>query len=1355
MNRPFNLLIGLLLYASSCWAQPYRTQALTVADGLSQGYVSSLFQDSRGFIWIGTFNGLNRYDGRQIKRFVPNNSVEWSLKATFIHSITEDTAGLLWIGTEKGPVVLDPYTERFVHLDDFVPELSDREAVHIIPGAYGRVWISHRQPQTTGLITLRPPNNLTQLIREEKLAVGDFEAQQVRLLGSMFSPIGWISLLQDSTLVATDVHRLFWQIDPTTLTAKRADPRTLNYKRHGQYGLLYTDASNGFVFLPNHTPGNQPDNRDYWAPFVQHDDGQITLIWPGSRKLTLLDTVRAHRQLPGPRATFHDQFATFLELDKAPSRAAMLDHAGNLWIGTTGYGVRKIGHSRLDFTRYKPDKSFTAFRFLPDGRLWPGIHHPHHVFNPDNGAWEPAPWAASPDDGPNPYNLIVARNGAWWVVSSVKSHALALLKKENATAPWTNIPIQLTYLNSVPIQMLEDQRGAIWLAGNQAQLYRVHPQTNAVSQWDLSPHFPEKLIARMRSSCMRADRFGNLWIGTNAGLIQVQNPEGEPVFRVWHNYSGQKPIFASDWIMCVYPEPDIPQVVWLGLNGGGLLRFDTRTQQRDYYTEKDGLTNNVVYSILPDSFGYLWLSTTRGLSRFYPKNRTFTDYSSNTPEISIEFNSGSCAYAPDGSLAFGSTEGLFLIRPKREPPNRQPLNAVVTRIEINGQALDFPWAEKCLLLRPDNSFHLRLPFARNDLLIEFAAPHANAPATVQYRYRFLPLNEYWTNTGLQRTANLVNLPAGAYTLEVQAKASDDQWANAPIMHLHVTILPPWHQSIWALMLYSLAILFLVLRYFQFVRKRLALEHDMAMNRKEIEQIKTLDDFKNRFFAYISHEFKTPLTIIIGLAERLRNGHQSIANADNIARQGQAMLELVDQMVDIARLDEQTLHLSQVQGNFSQHIRYLVESHRPLADFGKVRLDIHTSSPDVIMDFDPMRLRYIISNLISNAIQHTNPDGAVQVTVQQTGPDQVRLEVSDTGMGIAPEHIAHIFDRYFQIHQDVNQNTTRHFGLGLAFVKDLVELFRGSITVDSQLGIGTSFVITLPITQTAQPMPEQPKTSSTDVLGTVVFAPSPGLPNNRPLLLIVEDNPVITDYLQTCLQQHFEFLIAANGQAGWEIALERIPDLILSDVMMPRMDGLELTQKIKMHPLTSHIPMVLLSARTTMDDRLLGQQQGADAYLGKPFNERELLLTLQNLHTQQRRWQERYAVLQRTPVRVTPAPQNTASAAIQNTDAFLMNMYNVFAKNYTNERYDLVQLSHDLEVSKSQLQRKLAALSDQSAMELLRQYRMNQARILLENNPDINIREVCFLVGLKDPAYFSRMFLKTFGISPSEARGKDS
>ncbi|MBK8192341.1 MAG: response regulator [Lewinellaceae bacterium] len=859
----------------------------------------------------------------------------------------------------------------------------------------------------------------------------------------------------------------------------------------------------------------------------------------------------------------------------------------------------------------------------------------------------------------------------------------------------------------------------------------------------------------MRSNCLIETVDGCLWAGTSRGLIQIKNYDRPtPVFNVFFNRPKAPVSFNNECILSVYPDPQHPHILWLGTRGGGLNRFDSKTGSSDFYTQKDGLPDNVVYGILPDDNGRMWLSTNRGLSIFDPSSKRFLTVASdpNAP-LNTEFNT--CAYQrlPGGELAFGSTQGLFILKPEILQKTGLPGVVAITNIKINGIEIDPTATDSRISRSPLNIIKLDLPHSENNLQLEFAALQTNNPTSVQYRYRLTGLHKKnWIDIARQRSINLAAIPPGAYVLDLQCSVPGLGWDAAPSTSLMLTIHPPWYRSPWSYLVYgllSVALLYFSLGYY---RRRLQLQHAVALGEKEMERLKSLDDFKTRFFSYIAHEFKTPLTLILGMARRLdKNANTTQQNdyAGKIVEQGQNMLELVNQILDISKLNHQEIQLNMQLGNISAYMHYLVESLRPLAEFQKIRLLFETSAPKLLLDFDPARLKYIAHNLIGNAIRHTPEGGTIRVAIHSDTAEQVQLSVSDTGRGIHPKDLPHIFDRYYQ--GKTGRQEQYHFGLGLAFVKDMVHLLGGAIEVNSALEAGTTFTITFPVSQTAskmeQPLPENnAKANSTKQPNKTKYK-QPGLPS----LLVVEDNPAISEYIDLCLEPYFQLTFTNNGEQGLEYALENIPDLILTDVMMPGMDGHELTRQLKSHVLTCHIPIVLLSAKSEIADRLAGQSLGANAYVAKPFDETELVLLLKNLHQLQQEWRKRNAMIAASDDPVGQLEKETeqqTSEAAQITHSFLLNVFAHFEKNYTDDTYDLPQLCKDLNMSKSQLQRKLAAVSNQSAMVLLRQFRLQKAYHLLENNPHYNVKEICFEVGFKDPAHFSRSFSKMFQRTPS-------
>ena len=1334
-------------------------ESITVMDGLSQGFVLSIFEDSRGFIWIGTFNGLNRYDGYQVKRFTPDKNTPGALKTNFIYNIKENTDGLIWLGTDKGLVVVDPYTEQFVHLSDIDPSYPVHEAINI-EIKDGRIWVSDREAKEGGAISSRtyvvmPSASLSSLIRKNKVTTNAFTLQFVELPTGLDGPLHWLNSDHKAEVLFAGKHNCFGKIDPVTLQVDSVDLRTIGYQRMGNFGFIYRAKENtGFIFQIS-------ENTDIRCSIQQLSEfiqipGQMPLLYQtGDSVLYQFDTILApqHHIKPDYKA-FSRYFKPFIILNQPFAYQGMVDRNGNLWMSTSGFGVRKIRQRKLSFQHYFPNRSFYNFNFLPDGRIWPGRDWPLKVINPATEAFEPAPWASISMS--RVYDILVSRSGDLWVVAG-RDDRLFIHKKDKNSTQWTSFPIDLAFFVYSGIQLLEDRNGNIWVPGTQGQVIRIRPEQMRVDRWQYGQHFPEQQIKSLQSTCLLEDKNGALWLGCNQGLVRIGHPEGEPDFKVWHNHSSKGVLFKNDRILSIYPDPDDQHLIWVGTYGGGLHCFDSRKGSSEILNEKDGLVDNVVYGILPDAFGFLWLSTNRGLSRFNRKNHTFYNFINEDAKLDVEFNTDAYRLMPSGALAFGSVEGLFLVRPQVEYPILQSTIVAITELKINGTVLNTTTEDTYLTVSSRNEISLKIPFDNNSITFEFAALQTSDPASAQFRYRMLGLDEHWINAGQQRTANFALIPPGQYTLELQSINANGNWADAPVTKVFVTIIPPWYRSKLAWVAYVFLLSFLVLAYVRYERRHLQLKYTEEINSKEIERLKSLDDFKNRFFGYISHEFKTPLTVILGQAKRIateKNQQNLGQNAGTILQQGQSMLEMVTQMVDITKLENHEISLKQQNGDICAYVRFLVESLRSLAEFKDIELRFETPLPHLIMDFDPLRLKFIVNNLLSNSIRHTSPGGQVCVSINTDKQGQMLMNVSDTGEGISAEDLPRIFDRYYQGNSSQVKQQEPHFGIGLSFVKDLVQLFGGKINVASQLGKGSTFVILLPVTQGADPL-ETTQPDFIQINDALVVQTSGKRPEKTlPILLVVEDNLFISNLIQYVLEPHFSLEFAHNGLDAFEKALAIIPDLILTDVMMPGMDGYELTRKLKNHDLTSHIPVVMLSARSDLSNRLTGQQQGANAYIAKPFDEQELILTLKNLYQLQQQWRERYATISSQVDMIDLASKKKTAqleAIVQETDAFMLKLYAIFEKNYSNEEYNLQQLCRDSEMSKSQLQRKLIALSDLSSMELLRRYRLQKAYEILFEHPDYTVKEVCFRVGFKDPAHFSRLFSKMFQIAPSDVK----
>lgn len=528
----------------------------------------------------------------------------------------------------------------------------------------------------------------------------------------------------------------------------------------------------------------------------------------------------------------------------------------------------------------------------------------------------------------------------------------------------------------------------------------------------------------------------------------------------------------------------------------------------------------------------------------------------------------------------------------------------------------------------------------------------------------------------------------------------------------------------------------------------AVKNEKLVLEQKAERLRELDSFKSRFYTNITHEFRTPLTVIRGMAGQIREDEKI---RTLIQRNSDRLLNMVNQLLDLSKLESNTLTINWVQGNVISYLQYLTESCHSLAENKRISLAFFSHDEELIMDYDEIKLQQIIINLLSNAIKFTPEYGRVKVISSQViekGDPFLALEVTDTGKGISPDKLPHIFDRFYQ----ADDSTTRKdegSGIGLALVRELVHLLAGRIEVKSEVGKGSTFLVYLPCRQKAL-VEATPDLSSRPALipESPVDAKELELLTEtdddleKPQILIIEDNADVTQYIVSCLDSDYSLQTARNGKEGLEKALENIPDVIISDIMMPEMDGFEVCRSLKMDRRTSHIPIVLLTAKATQADKVTGLRHGADAYLTKPFDKEELLVRLHNLAGQSKRLRERLT---------NPGSTEEPASELETREAdFLRELHQIVDSNMEDEQFDTQRLCRAIAMSRTQLHRKLKALTGQSTAAYIRSFRLQKARILLETT-DEQIGQIALQVGYKDFSHFSRSFFKEFGVKPSDVR----
>ncbi|MCB0663753.1 MAG: response regulator, partial [Saprospiraceae bacterium] len=676
-----------------------------------------------------------------------------------------------------------------------------------------------------------------------------------------------------------------------------------------------------------------------------------------------------------------------------------------------------------------------------------------------------------------------------------------------------------------------------------------------------------------------------------------------------------------------------------------------------------------------------------------------------------------------GQLYFGGNNGFNIINPANVPIDTCPPNVQISEILLlTGNKmvsqLDVVAANGMLPIKPFQKV----------LTVRFAGLDFESPLRNQFSCKLEGFDDDWRMLGTKDEITYTNLDPGDYVLQVKSSNKDGIWSRVPAT-MAITVYPPWWETWWAWILYTLLIAAVVVSIYQY-----QLSHQRAQ--AEAQKIRELDKMKSRLYTNITHEFRTPLTVITAMSDLIEKPEKS---KELIQRNADSLLRLVNQLLDLSKVESGHLKLNMIQADVVPFVQYLTESFNSYAANKNINLVTYMESEVLIMDFDEYKLHSIISNLLSNAVKFTPEGGKIILHLKEVAGKMV-IKVKDTGIGIPEDKLPLIFDQFYQV-DDSSTRKGEGTGIGLTLTKELIELMKGTITVKSQPGGGTEFKVALPITREARlgeitKVQISPNLPPPDKMEEADFS----LNAKLPILLLIEDNADVATYLQIWLKGKYEVLHARNGALGIKMAKEVIPDVVITDVMMPEKDGFEVCRTLKNDETTSHVPIIVLTAKTDDASRIEGLERGADAYLSKPFIKKELLVRLQSLIDLRKKLQARYS-----------QPQSVDSGQVASLeDQFLQKVLEAIDKNLSDTDFSNANLASLLHLSESQLFRKLKALTGKSTAIYIRSYRLAKGKELLEKT-SLTVSEIAYEVGFSDPAYFSRTFSSEFGLSPNAIR----
>ncbi|SFO65802.1 Signal transduction histidine kinase [Chitinophaga sp. YR627] len=1328
----------------------YQLSRIDLTQGLSANQVNCILKDSQGFMWFGTMSGLNRFDGYNFKVFRQILSDSTTLSDNFITSLMEGPDGLLWITNRNGQNIYHPETgqfERDIHKTLRHYGIPGDSVGQIMKDKSGAYWFVVPK---NGLFIYTPDTHSAKRIMQPKTST-------VAAIAQDNNDNIWI-LQADGLLQKIDARtrQITWR---TTLPEQNGRNSQQDYQMmadsDGDLWIFSNSDVQGVYYYNQHTTvfthynqntGTLRLNNNIVRGVVQDNQG---LIWIGTDHggINIIDKAKQSIQY------LVNNSENPKSLSQNSINALYRDNTGIIWIGTYKKGICYYHENIVKFPLYQHE-AFTATslpyddvnRFAEDahGNLWIGTNGGGLIYyDRSRNIYKQYLHDAGNPNSPSG-NVIVSlwidRQQKLWIGSyfggldCFDGNRFTHYKHDAAD------PNSLSD-NSV-WEIFEDSKQRLWVGTLGGGLNILDRTTGHFK------HYANGAPNSIRSpyvSALLEDKAGNIWIGTADGL-DVMNNAGK--FTHYESIDKQAGGISNRNVICLYE--DKRGLIWIGTREG-LNVYDPATKKISILRKEDGLPDNTVLNILEDRDSTLWMSTANGIVNLTLLQRSpvyqisCKQYDESDGLQGREFNENAALKTSRGEFIFGGGNGFNIFNPHNIAVNTTVPPVVLTDFQVFNKSMEpgEHFNGRILLQQAiTRTQEITLKYRENVFSISFAALNYFHPEKNQYAYMLEGFNNEWLTTdGSVRKATYTNLDPGEYTFRVRASNNDGIWTPAPL-ELHITILPPFWRTPLAFFLYILLIIGALILARRVVLERERLRSRIEQEKQEAQRIHELDALKIRFFTNISHEFRTPLSLIITPLEKIL-GKGVEANIQQqlvlVQRNARRLLNLVNQLLDFRKMEVQEIKLHTSEGDIVAFVKDLTTSFSDLSEKKQIHLDFHSSIRELNMLYDPDKIEKIIFNLLSNAFKFTPEQGNISVDVQVQHGSTLAIIVKDNGIGIPLEQQERIFERFFQ-HDIPGSLLNQGSGIGLSITREFVKLHGGTITVDSAPGMGSTFTILLPVRGLVG-LPLVTAPVSTNILS----APAPADPapaaytGRKPVLLLIEDSEDFRFYLKDNLGVHFHIIDAANGKLGWDILQNTVPNLIVSDVNMPEMDGLELCRRIRQNQRLAHLPVILLTARASEEDQLEALDNGATDYITKPFNYEVLLSRIRNIVSQQ-------VSLKKTFRQHIDAHPEEIAISSQD-ELFLQQALQIVEKNISNPDFSVEELSRGLHMSRVSAYKKLLSITGKTPLEFIRSIRLKRAAQLLGKS-QLTVAEVAYEVGFNNPKYFAKYFKLEYGVLPS-------
>jgi two-component system sensor histidine kinase/response regulator len=1389
-----------------------RSKQMRTSDGLPNNSVRYLYQDSKGFLWLATLNGLSRYDGNSFLTFRPEIGDKVSLADNRIYDLTEDKNGFLWISTT--PELFSCYDlQRACFVDYTGTGALEKNYSSIFVAANGDVWLRHsgngclrmvhqkdRQMVSTEFKTERGnlPDNRVQFVNEDaggriwigtqrglvSVSDGQYKVedrllhftsslafkndmyfltvdgdiycyqttkQKLTKVGSLSAVAGKTSptgnfLLNDKWVILTNTGVFNYDFN----TRKISVDSGLNIRNgevicdnHGDFWIYnhtgcvtYILAKNGarkeFQLIPEDKLGY----IDYERYHIVHDSRGIIWISTYGNGLFAYDTTED--KLEHFLANINDQS----HISSDFLLYVMEDRAGGIWVSSEYSGLSRISVLNEGTSRIYPesrelfDRSNTIRMLtkMPDGDIWVGTRKGGlYTFDSNLHSKMSNQYFHS-----NIYAIAEDNQGEMWVGTRGNGLKIGDSWYRNEVSD----PASLSENNV--FSLFRDRKDRMWIGTFGGGLELAEPTTDGKYKFR---HFLQQKFGLRMVRVIEEDDNGMIWVGTSEGVCIFHPDSLIADSDDYHLFNYTNGTFCSNEIRCIYR--DTKGRMWVGTSGSGLNLCEPEDNYRslkyEHYGTSEGLVNDVIQSILGDNNGNLWVATEYGISKFNPTNHSFENYFFSSYTLGNVYSENSACVGVDGKLLFGTNYGLLVIDPDKIQDSETFSPVVFTDLHVNGTQINPTMEDSPLKQSLAYSDEITLKYFQNSFLIDFSTFDYSDSGRTKYMYWLENYDKGWSTPSPLNFASFKYLNPGTYVLHVKSCNGAGVW-NESETTLKIVIVPPFWKTNWAMLGYVL--LLIVTLYFTF---RIVRNFNSLRNRINVE--KQLTEYKLVFFTNISHEFRTPLTLIQGALEKIQRvadiPRDLIHPLKTMDKSTQRMLRLINQLLEFRKMQNNKLALSLEETDVIAFLYEIFLSFGDVAEQKNMNFRFIPSIPSYKMFLDKGNLDKVTYNLLSNAFKYTPSNGTIilSVTVDEV-KKTLQIQVADTGVGIPKEKQNELFKRFMQ-----SSFSGDSIGVGLHLSYELVQVHKGTIEYKDNDGGGSVFTVCIPTDKSVY--------SEKDFLipGNVLLKEAGGQahhllelseeqpepekiaePLNKRKVLIIEDDNDIREFLKEEVGVYFEVEVAADGTSGFEKARTYDADLIICDVLMPGMTGFEVTKKLKSDFATSHIPIILLTALNSPEKHLEGIEAGADAYIAKPFSIKLLLARVFRLIEQRDKLREKFS-----------SEPGIVRAAVCSTDRdkeFADRLAVVLEQNLSRPEFSIDEFAQLMKLGRTVFYRKLRGVTGYSPNEYLRVVRMKKAAELLLSGENLTVAEVAYKVGISDPFYFSKCFKTQFGVAPS-------